>query len=246
MPCRRDNGLGGHQVGHHPLCARGHLRGQVGIAGGRHLLRSGGNHVDIGDNGNRSRAGEGLLGVLVGNGRAKRRITVHGSSGRQGQVLLTVVVRAELAQVVDHTGTDGNQDVILVGRLAEGLLGIGLNVVFIVLDGLRRSEIALDNLVHHLHILPLGVEFLLVDDVFFHRVAGRGEEGLDLLAQGGPGVHVGDDDTLPAGEEFGKNLRSEGGNALSHFKNLGVGSELQRVRNSLFSFHIFVLIFLSF
>ena len=238
VPCRRDNGLGGHQVGYHPLRSGGHLRGQVGITGGRHLFRGGGNHVDIGDDGNRSRAGKGLFGILVGNRSAERRKTVHGGGGRQGQVLLPMVMRTEFAQVVDDTGTDGNQDEVLVGRLTESLRGIGLDVVFIVLDGLRRGKIPFHNLVHHLHVLPLGVEFLLVDDVFLYRVAGCGKEGLNLLAQGRPGVHVCYDDALAAGEQFCKNLGSQGRNALSHFKHLRVGSELQRVRNSLFSIHI--------
>ena len=243
VPCRRDDGLGGHQVGHHPLRACGHLRSQVGIAGGRHLLRGGGNHVDIGNNGNRSRAGKGLLGILVGNRSAERRKTVHGGGGRQGQILLAVVMRAELAQIVDDAGTDGNQDEILVGRLAEGLLGIGFHMVVIVLDGLCRGKITLHDLVHHLHVLPLGMEFLLVDDIFLYRVAGGGEEGLDLLAQGRPGVHVSDDDALATGKQRCKNLRSQGRNALSHLKHLGVRSELQRVRNSLFSFHIYNTIY---
>ena len=92
-----------HQVGDHPLGSGRNLGGQIGVTGGGHHLRGGGDHVNVRDDHLWSRAGECLLGVMVGNRGTERRETVHGSRRRQCQIRLAVVVRGKFAKVVDDS-----------------------------------------------------------------------------------------------------------------------------------------------
>ena len=86
MPGIRNDRLASHKVGNHPLCTCRHLCGKVGISGSRHLLRSGSNHVQVRNNGNRSRTRECLLSSLICNRSPERCIAVNRCSSRQGQI----------------------------------------------------------------------------------------------------------------------------------------------------------------
>ena len=109
MPGLRVNGLRAHEVRNHPLRTCGHLGCEVGVAGSCHFGWGCGDYVDVGHNRHRGWAGEGLLGALICDGRAERRVTVNGGRGGKGEVRLAVVVRGELAEVVDDPGAHAHQ-----------------------------------------------------------------------------------------------------------------------------------------
>ena len=108
MPCFRYYRFGAHQICYHPFCPGRNLGGQIGIAGSCHLLRCGGNDIDVGNDRYRSRTGECLLGIPVGNRSSERGITVDGSCGRERDVGLSVVIGRELAEIIDDSRTHGN------------------------------------------------------------------------------------------------------------------------------------------
>ena len=210
------DGLGAHDVGDHPLRAGRHLGRQIGISRGSHRLRGGCDHVHIRHHGNGRRALEGLLGILVGDGCAEGGVSVHRGGRGHGQIALLMVMRAKFAEVVDGAGPHRNRD------------GTG----------------AVQHTVEFLDVVPVGVEFILLEEELLHRNSG-GLQGLeDLCAGNPPGVFICHNDGLAAGEILIEQCGHAPEYALAKFEGLGVGCHLQGRCYSFFGSHwIAVLIY---
>ena len=123
-----------------------------------------------------------------------------------GEIALLMMVGAELAEVVDGAGTDGDRD--------------------------RPSFV--EGLVQHLDMVPVGVEFRLFEHIFFRGDACCGEGPEDLCAGGLPGIAVGYHEGLAAGEVFIEQGGNSPEYALTKFESLGVRRDLQGRCYSLF------------
>ena len=174
MPGGRLYRLRTDDIRNHPFRTRRHLRRQIGIARRRHILGRSGNHVDVRHYRDRCRTLECLLGVLIGNGCPEGGISVHRCCRGHGEITLLMMMGCELAEVVDGAGSDRNGD-------CAGLVQL---------------------LVQQLDMVPVGMEFIFLEEEFF-RGDTCGLHGLeDLRTCHAPGVPVGHQEGLAAGEKI--------------------------------------------
>ena len=117
--------------------------------------------------------------------------------------------RGEFAQIVDHARTDGNG------------------------NGTRTIEYV----VQPLHIGPIGMEFLLFDQMAFTRHAGSLHISENGLACGIPCITVGDNYGFPSGKMFLKEYRSTMKQVLAKFECFRIGCDFQSFENTLIRIH---------